>query len=230
MKSVILLSAAAYAGATSLRGDGVEEIGDQIEHFPSDEFYVHVDRRLLTDVDEDAEARAMMEDYFDEWPEEDVVGHLVEDEDQIYVDAYERADGEEDRYEDMMPVGEAGEGEVFDAYPEKDSAGAVVDEVEDEGADHTAVKEYAPNPDSATVSFPSVRSVFTPLSLSPRSTHLPLAMYPPSSPSQRSSKAPISRATLTSTTVASRPAPPASRRSCSSSQRTTTRTKPRGSC
>mmetsp|Transcript_1008 Transcript_1008/g.1833 ORF Transcript_1008/g.1833 Transcript_1008/m.1833 type:complete len:618 (+) Transcript_1008:333-2186(+) len=80
MKRTILLSMAAYAGAASLRGEGVEEIGEQIEHFPPKDHRM-VDRRTLT------EDVAMIEIY-DEWPDRDVVGNVVEDVDEVYVEMY----------------------------------------------------------------------------------------------------------------------------------------------
>lgn len=137
---VVFLSAAAYATAGSLRGEGVEEVGEQIEFFPPDDLDVGSDRRHL--VDKESEARAMMEDYFDEWPEEAVVGHVVEHEDEIYVDEYQ-PDGEEDTFEDIQPLGGVvGEGTVEE--------GEAKDEQEPPSADDTLIKTYAPDPNSVT--------------------------------------------------------------------------------
>lgn len=144
---VVLFSAAAYASAASLRGDGVEEVGEQIEFFPSQDIYVRLDRRLL--VDKESEARAMMEDYFDEWPQETVVGHVVENEEEIYVDEYQLA-GEEDTFDDIQPLDD-----VVGEWPDQDVGGTVVegevkDELEPRSADNTFVKNYAPDPNSVT--------------------------------------------------------------------------------
>lgn len=144
---VVLLSAAAYASAGSLRGEGVEEVGEQIEFFPPEDLGVGSDRRHL--VDEASEARAMMEDYFDEWPEQAVVGHVVEHEEDIYVDEYQ-LDGEEDTFEDIQPLGG-----VFGESPDQDVGGTVEegeakDEQEPPSTDETLIKIYAPDPNSVT--------------------------------------------------------------------------------
>jgi len=73
-KSVALLSIAACAGAgaVSLRGEGVEEVGEQVENFPPEDYGLMVDRRILH-VDEvrgeedetGAMAGRLMEEYFE---------------------------------------------------------------------------------------------------------------------------------------------------------------------
>mmetsp|Transcript_43552 Transcript_43552/g.78193 ORF Transcript_43552/g.78193 Transcript_43552/m.78193 type:complete len:611 (-) Transcript_43552:179-2011(-) len=135
MKRTVLLSMAAYAGAVSLRGEGVEEVGEQIENFPSDDFYVHVDRRLLIDE----EAREMMEEYFDEWPDQDIVGKIVENEDEIYVDEY-LGDDEEDEYAGFQPTGEL-----------EDDHDEWSEDEEDHDEDAPITKEYTRDPDSVTL-------------------------------------------------------------------------------
>eukprot|EP00584_Thalassiosira_punctigera_P011890 CAMPEP_0172551110 /NCGR_PEP_ID=MMETSP1067-20121228/36626_1 /TAXON_ID=265564 ORGANISM="Thalassiosira punctigera, Strain Tpunct2005C2" /NCGR_SAMPLE_ID=MMETSP1067 /ASSEMBLY_ACC=CAM_ASM_000444 /LENGTH=617 /DNA_ID=CAMNT_0013338851 /DNA_START=108 /DNA_END=1961 /DNA_ORIENTATION=+ len=149
MKRTLLLSiAAAYAGAQSLRGDGVEEVGEQIENFPSEDFYVHADRRLLIDED----GNEPPEDLVDEWPDQDIVGHIVEDEDLIYVPEYLGEDEEE--YDDKAPMVE-----VADEWSDGDIVvNAVIEDEEnyegwsedEDGYDEDAptVKEYARDPDS----------------------------------------------------------------------------------
>lgn len=83
MKRSLLLSMAAYAAsATQLRGDyGIEEVGEQIENFPPDEYDMTIDRRILTTEEYEEERMAMevMEEYYDEYPDMDVVGTVVEE-------------------------------------------------------------------------------------------------------------------------------------------------------
>jgi len=144
-RAAVLLSAAAYAGAaaSTLRGEGVEEVGEQFEHFPLAD--VRVERRLLSNDDADYEARAMMEEFFVDGADgPDVVGHLVEDEGATYVAEYQLADGEEDRFEDLQPLGRAwSHGEE-----EEDVVGAVV--ITEGGsppdAGDATPKEYARDP------------------------------------------------------------------------------------
>lgn len=143
---VVLLSAAAYASAGSLRGEGVEEVGEQIEFFPPEDLDVGSDRRHL--VDKESEARAMMEDYFDEWPEEAVVGHVVENEDEIYVDEYQ-LDGKEDTFEDIQPLITPLGGVVGEGTAEE---GEAKDEQEPPSVDDSLIKLYAPDPNSVPVS------------------------------------------------------------------------------
>ena len=94
MKRTLLISMAAYASA-SLRGEGVEEVGEQMEHFPTEGYDgMGADRRLLLERGEDGmvemEATRQMEDYFgdetememeiiDEYPDADFIGEEVED-------------------------------------------------------------------------------------------------------------------------------------------------------
>ena len=74
---------AAYAAsATQLRGDyGIEEVGEQIENFPPDEYDMTIDRRILTaeEMEEERMAMEVMEEYYDEYPDMDVVGTVVEE-------------------------------------------------------------------------------------------------------------------------------------------------------
>jgi len=110
-KSVALLSIAACAGAgaVSLRGEGVEEVGEQIEHFPPEDYDNNytVDRRILRaddttiqmqgmgeDTDEDetvAMAGHAMEEYFEDENSPDyldadavdIIGNLVEHDEEL---------------------------------------------------------------------------------------------------------------------------------------------------
>ena len=96
MKRTLLISMAAYASA-QLRGEGIEEVGEQMEHFPPEGYDgMGADRRLLLQqTGEDGmvemEATRQMEDYFeigeeememeiiDEFPDADFIGEEVED-------------------------------------------------------------------------------------------------------------------------------------------------------
>jgi len=144
---------AAYAGATSLRGDGVEEVGEQIEYFPPEEFLVSADRRILIED----EGREMMEEIHDEWPDEDIVGHMVEDEDEIYVKEYIAGEDEDDLYEDFLPptpmMGE------LDEWPDQEYFGVEIDGGDDydessedeEEYEEPETKEYNRDPNSVTL-------------------------------------------------------------------------------
>lgn len=80
MKRTLILSVtAACAAAATLRGDGVEEVGDWQEHYPAEDYGLNIDRRLVEDGDETVEVTQIIEDYFDEWPDLDVVGNVVEE-------------------------------------------------------------------------------------------------------------------------------------------------------
>lgn len=95
MKRVVYLSMAAYAGAASLRGEGVEEVGEQIENFPAEGYDGYTVQRRILHVDEDGNemeemAGRIMEEYFEdgdfaeeayvEDPDVDIMGNEVEDE------------------------------------------------------------------------------------------------------------------------------------------------------
>lgn len=141
MKAASLLAmAAAHAGGVSLRGEGVEEVGEQVEHFPPDDFYVQADRRILVED----EATELMGALYDEWPDFDVVGTIVENEDEVYVSEWHG--GEDD--------------EKDGKWPDRDIVGSIVEDEEgievardewsrdedDYGEDSPVVKEHAPNP------------------------------------------------------------------------------------
>eukprot|EP00584_Thalassiosira_punctigera_P022895 CAMPEP_0172552242 /NCGR_PEP_ID=MMETSP1067-20121228/43704_1 /TAXON_ID=265564 ORGANISM="Thalassiosira punctigera, Strain Tpunct2005C2" /NCGR_SAMPLE_ID=MMETSP1067 /ASSEMBLY_ACC=CAM_ASM_000444 /LENGTH=602 /DNA_ID=CAMNT_0013340175 /DNA_START=259 /DNA_END=2067 /DNA_ORIENTATION=- len=86
------MAAAAYADAvasSSLRGDGIEEIGEQVERFPLEDFYVDK-RNLLVESPErvpDPAAGAS----FDSWPDRDIVGEFPEVEGVMHlVEGYNR--------------------------------------------------------------------------------------------------------------------------------------------
>lgn len=126
MKSAALLTLAAYAGATSLRGEfegvGVEEVGEQIEHFPPDDYGMFVERRILIEdesMGEDMMANRLMEEYFEE----------------------EEFDDED--FADVMIMGNVVEGET-----EEDFAYFYED---DEEGPLPLSKDYARHPDSITL-------------------------------------------------------------------------------
>jgi len=129
MKSAALLTMAAYAGAVSLRGDiieGVEQVGEQIENFPPDDYGMFVDRRILIADDkslaEDSMANRLMEEYFEE--EEFDADFAGED------------------YSDVMIMGDVVEGEDeedFSYYYENDEE------------PQPLFKEYSRHPDTITL-------------------------------------------------------------------------------
>lgn len=140
MKRTILLSMAVCTGAASLRGDGVEEVGEQIEHFPPEDYDGVIDRRALKQ-----NAAEPTEEIFDPWPDRDIVGMLVEDEDKIYVEEYVDGDDEEDY----------GEGETAEEYI-GDSDNQIVilgQESVETGDDTPASKEYLRDAHNVMVSY-----------------------------------------------------------------------------
>jgi len=132
--------AAACASAASLRGDGVEEVGEQFEHFPVE--HVHVDRRLRVDE----EATEVDENIHDEWPDEDIVGHIVEDENQIYVDEY--VEGDEEEHDEEAPM----MGEFVDGWSGEDMVVNVSQDWDEDDYDEDArIKLYARDENSVTL-------------------------------------------------------------------------------
>ena len=136
MKSVALLSMAACASAVSLRGEGVEEVGEQIEHFPPEDYGWQVERRILHVDEEAAEhdeevdmANRMMEEYF---AEDETFGE------------------DEEYYEDEDPNFDPDSVDIM-GYEVEHS-----DDLEwqywEEGEEPPEDKEYSPDPDSITVS------------------------------------------------------------------------------
>jgi len=140
MKSTsLLIIAAARAGAASLRGEGVEEVGEQIEHFPPEEFYDHVDRRSLLVAAEEEEI--MGRNFYDEWPDQEVVGNIVENEDDLYVEVWR---GGEDDEEEYYPVGMAPDEWAEDEVDYDEGALIVANNVEDD-EEHDEYDEDAPS-------------------------------------------------------------------------------------
>ena len=82
----------------------------------------------------------MMEEYIDEWPDQDIVRNIVENEEEIYVDEY-LGDDEEDEYAGFQPTGEV-ENYHDEWFEDED----------DYNEDAPITKEYARDPDSVTVS------------------------------------------------------------------------------
>ena len=127
MKSITILSSVVVAvSAQSLRGewaDGVEEVGEQIEFFPNEEYVVArsggIDRRILlegvldendttTDEEEEMMATRMMEEYFVEDGDGefvDVVDHDYEFEPTAAADEMEMAEVDNSDYADVDIVG-----------------------------------------------------------------------------------------------------------------------------
>jgi len=86
------ITASSSSSSSSLRGEGIEEVGEQIERYPSEDHYI--DRRILMGSaaeelrSHQASERANNARFLDEWSDEDIVGILVDDEDEIYVDEF----------------------------------------------------------------------------------------------------------------------------------------------
>jgi len=147
---LLMAAACAGAGAASLRGDagmGVEEVGEQVEHFPPEDYEARfVDRRrsLLDEDGEDgtdeSESSTTAGHPFDEWPDRDIVGIVVEDEDEVYVREWREG-------------GDGDEGEEEETANDEERAEEDDDERDDRGGeDEPAIyKEYAPDPDSVTL-------------------------------------------------------------------------------
>ena len=135
-KSVALLSIAACAGASavSLRGEGVEEVGEQVENFPPEDYGLMVDRRILH-VDEvrgeedetGAMAGRLMEEYFEG-------GEGFGEEEEVV----DLADFDADAVDIMGDVVEHDEELEWRYF--------------DEGEEPPIGKEYNPDPDRITVS------------------------------------------------------------------------------
>jgi len=114
--------------AASLRGEGIEEVGEQIEHFPPAGYDgMTVNRRILVEEDEDYQATQIMEEYFDEFPELDIMGEEVEDEPEWDPDfeMEEYAGKEDQRDADMELLIDTdlfGEAVVYDQYDRREAA------------------------------------------------------------------------------------------------------------
>jgi len=145
--SLLSMTAACAGAAASLRGEGVEEVGEQIEHFPPERYYVHPDRRLLVDK----KSSEPTEGIVDDWPDENILGHIVEDEDKIYVQEYMGEDDEE-KYdeEDLMDelVDEWADERIVDEEVAEDGGNRDAGDDYDEDA---PMKVYARDPDSGTL-------------------------------------------------------------------------------
>lgn len=116
IKRTILLSMAAYGSAASLRGDGVEEVGEQMEHFPPADYGMNAERRLIEE--DDGSEWVVTSQIYDESesPEGGVMGHWVEDNAILEWEGDEDAEDWQDGEDDPVDYFEAVEEDLhFDA-------------------------------------------------------------------------------------------------------------------
>lgn len=130
--STLAAGAAALAGAASLRGEGVEEVGNGIERFPSEEDFQHVrvDRsRFLED-----EARGIAGDDFGIWPDEVAVGNVF----------VEERRGEDENYQTYLGADEEDLMADFVDYEwtDQDQVGNAI--AYGDGIENSTMKEYSP--------------------------------------------------------------------------------------